>query len=112
MAENMQDDSAAARVFKTPEILQSIMGHLSIEDFVRAQAGHRHFLDVALLYPILRHQFFLEVDSRSREKPVINPLSLNGHVASRYRYRARYSGSDPTLREKVDAIFAAQRIKL
>ncbi|PPJ58351.1 hypothetical protein CBER1_04497 [Cercospora berteroae] len=53
-------ESAASKVFATPEILGAILGHLDPVEFTQVQLAHPYCLDVAKNFPHLRRQFFLQ----------------------------------------------------
>lgn len=78
MAENLyigkMQESAARRVFHTPELLANILEHIPIVDFVKVKQAHPAIMATALEYPALRYKFYLEADpAADKEKPVINP---------------------------------------
>lgn len=69
------------------------MGYLSVEEFVEVQAAHPQFLEVAMLFPKLRYQLYLEEDPLLREDrnamPQINPVFAKAIAADRWHIDIR-----------------------
>ena len=80
---------APLQVFNTPEILASILGHLSPEDFLGAHQAHENFLAVVKQFPALRRRF--SIGSDTREDVSVNPLFIS--IAGQHAW-ACFSGTN------------------
>ena len=86
----MSNYSAATKAFQIPDILKNILSCLSVEEFVDVQATDPQFLAVAMLFPNLRYQFYLEEDPALQKDPnalpQINPVFAKAVTAGGWHF--------------------------